>query len=134
MISTQRLMIIIICVNVIIGLTTTMWLNLLPNRVQPILYANNMGEEIATYETSEINKPLNSELQTGISQWGATVEKSMLLTKVFWYGFVPFIPTYYYATTQLEEAIVVILGLIQSLLYVIVALELYLIMVNKKTS
>lgn len=135
MLSTQRLIMIIIGINIIIGLVGAIY-------NEPTVYSSNRFTEAIDYN-EQFGKDLDSEdkysgttnrdydSETTI---GNSITTGSIIWDVFWTGLYPLSVHPSMFETQIEKIFANILIIFRALMWILIGVELYLFIKNKKTS
>lgn len=137
MISTQRILLILVCLNTVIGIAGDLY-------VQPTVYnadkltdleeySTNLIDEFNNDQTQEANIRTQSTLQE--PTWGSALQISTLIMTGFLKGITPF-P--FWTSTEdfnnVEQLIIGVLTIFQSLMYIILITEVFMLWKNRKTT
>lgn len=135
MINTQKLLIIILLMNLVIGLTTDIYKN-------PSDYTNNrIDNEIdsrtdfaSNVKTEETAPSLHSATVLLENTVTNTVRMGTILFRVFIEGLNPFPISRNLVRTDFEKNIYTGLQYFRALMYILIATEIYMVFKNRKTN
>lgn len=138
MITSQRLIIILVMFNILTGIVTQIYNNPTTSSIensQVITEADSINEKviIANNDDSKYGG-ITSENLVSEQSIGNPISWGNILLNIFTKGFNPISVMPTTSDTVIEQIAISILILIKSLLYIILLIEIYFIFKNKKTN
>lgn len=134
--STQKILLIILAINIILGIITQIYIDV-DNFSEEII--ENEAEYLQGLETDFEDEEtlyggLSNENYQEQQVIGNKLKWSKLIFKGLFRGLVPFYPREYSPETNIEIILKNGFILLRVFMYMLVALEVYMFLVNKKTS
>lgn len=132
MISTQRILVMILLMNMITGLSMDLYLNNSSNSYDRLDEIQELGNEQLEGFIQEENAPTTNAIIGQEFTWGNALKMTGRIFVIFIRGIVPIPFQKNHFTTTIESIIASIIATVQMMMYMLVILELYLVFKNKK--